>query len=188
MRLHMGSQADDHTIDEVVVEVPYIVDTSSTPQLSDWLATFVGVLDSAFSLSDDELFEVRRIMQRLLEALNVPGRGEPDAVPMVVRQEMLSGYYSNGLASPAAPAVRPANADDCVASAEAWRTALEYMLMSSYPDLTGDELLLLRKVLADLLAAIGVPNRAAAFFPEAVMAAHREIVETVPSLPPNSVE
>ena len=151
------------------------------PSLGDWLATFVGVLNSAFLLTDDEQFEVRRILQRLLEVLHVPDRGTPKVVPLGLRQEMMSGHYSESLVRVATAPVREATPADCVASAEAWRTALEYMLLSAYPDMSADEVLLMRKVLTDLLAAIGVPTRVAAFFPEAVMAAHREMVEAVPA-------
>jgi hypothetical protein len=153
---------------------------SADPKLENWLSTFVGMLDSAFSLTDDEVFEVRRITARLLSALNVENRGQAHAVPLVLRQEMLSGHYSDSMDRLTPPAVRPVGANDCVASVAAWTTALEYMLASAYPDFSGDEMLLMRKVLTDLLTAIGVPDRAASFFPEAVMAAHREIVESVP--------
>lgn len=152
---------------------------NAAPTTGDWLATYVGLLTDAFSLTDDEQYEVRRILKKLFSALDLANRPEPGVVPMAVRQEMLSGHYSDAL-DRAGAMPRRASEGDCVASAEAWRTPLEGMLLSSYPSLAPDEVLLLRKVLTDLLAALGVPARAAAFFPESVMAAHREIVDSVP--------
>lgn len=152
----------------------------AAPTVGDWLATYVGLLNDAFSLTDDEQFEVRRIVKMLLEALRVGGRPAPAVVPLLVRQEMMSGHFSSSLDRANPPPVRPVTGRDCVASAEAWRTPLEAMLLTAYPDLSPDEVLLMRKVFSDLLAALGVPRRAAAFFPESVLAAHREISDSVP--------
>lgn len=70
---------------------------------------------------------------------------------------------------------RAAGARECVVSLEGWREALLRMITTAYPDLSVDERLTTTKVLTDLLAALGLPARAAAFHPDAVLDAYREI-------------
>ena len=146
----------------------------------DWLNTIVGILDSAFGLTDDEQFAVTSIVKKLLTALDIPDREIPASLPMPIVQEMYNGYYSQVLDSSIRRPARAVTSADCVTSLEAWVNALENMILTAYPNLDAEEVLLLAKVLHDLLAAIGVPNRAAWFFPSSVVAAHREISETVP--------
>ena len=151
---------------------------SRTLERHHWLNTIVGVLDAAFHLTDEEQYAVSNIVHKLLSQLRIPERGAPRDVPVPVAQELHSGLYSLQLESRRsthAGGVRPVNEYDCVASIEAWRSALVGMIGSSYPDLALEERLLLTKVMTDLLAAIGVPNRAAAHFPPAVIDAHRNL-------------
>jgi len=140
-----------------------------------WLNTIVGVLDSAFHLTLDEQFAVSSIVNKLLAALRIPERGAAQVLPMPVVQEAHASYYSTSMATEDGRVVRGATSLDCVTSLETWRSALEDMVVTAYPDLSAEERILLAKVLSDLLAAIGVPNRAAMFFPDAVLKAHREI-------------
>jgi hypothetical protein len=53
--------------------------------------------------------------------------------------------------------------------------ALLGMLLSAYPDITGVERLLAMKILTDLLAGIGVPNRAAAAFPDDLIRLYQQL-------------
>jgi hypothetical protein len=142
-----------------------------------WLNTIVGVLDGAFYLTVEEQFAVAHIIGKLLDALRIPDRSVPAHLPMPVVQEMFASYYSIQLeeTTKSFRPVRPITSADCVSSIEAWRSALEDMVTTAYPDLSTEERMLLAKVLNDLLAAIGVPNRAPAYFPDAVLKAHREL-------------
>lgn len=155
------------------------VNPTTGPARHHWLNTIVGLLDSAFYLSEEELYSVTYIVDRLLDTLHIPERDKAAVVPAVVDQEVRGGVYSLQLDSPRSSGlqrpVRRTTEHDCVASLEAWRNALENLVLSAYPSLSGEERVLLAKVLTDLLAAIGVPERAAAFFPDAVLRAHREI-------------
>lgn len=145
-----------------------------------WLNTIVGVLDSAFYLTEEEQFAVASIVSRLLTTLRIPERDAAAVLPMPVVQEAHAGVYSTQLASAAAGVRRPVrrvNEFDCATSLEAWRTGMENMFTIAYPNLEPGERILLSKVLNDLLAAIGVPTRVAAYFPDAVLRAHREIAD-----------
>lgn len=143
-----------------------------------WLNTIVGLIDASFYLSPEEQYASTLIVSNLLGKLRIPERGRPQVIPMPVVQEMHAHYYSTALATVNSGLPRPtryANQEDCVTSLEAWRSALEGMVIQAYPDLSADERLLLAKVLQDWLAAVGIPNRAASFLPSSVLKAHREI-------------
>lgn len=146
-----------------------------------WLNTYVGILDAAFHLSDMEQMEVLSIIKRLLEGLHVPDRGAAHSLPAPVGLELASGFYTIHLAHTRDSVIqRPvweATSADLVVSAEAWRDALTGMLFTAYPDLSYQDRILATKTFADLLAALGVPARAAAFLPEAVTRAFRSSPE-----------
>jgi hypothetical protein len=141
-----------------------------------WVNTLVGVLDDAFHLTEEEQFHVIDITRKLLTGLRVPERGVPTAIPAALSLEVNAGFYAQSLAAARTPGlprpVRPASGDDCVVSIESWRTALLSMLVVAYPDIAPVERVYATKVLHDLLAAIGVPNRAAFCYPEDVIAAY----------------
>lgn len=169
--------SDTVLFDEIPPSGP---DASGIPGLHHWVATIVGVLDSAFNLTTSEQYEVTRIVNKLLQTLNIPDRGAPITIPMQVVQEMHAGIYSDSLAAEDRPRnIRRVTQGDCVAPLEAWRNAFETMITSAYPDLEPTDRILLVKILNDLLAAIGVPNRAAVFFPDSVLAANRDIEDAV---------
>lgn len=148
-----------------------------------WLNTIVGVLDGAFLLSEEEQFQVISIVRRLLEALRIPERGNPHSLPAAVALEAASGFYTVQLtharSAGAVRAVRPVSSGDMVVSAESWRDALVGMITGAYPDLAPEERLVTSKVMADLLAALGVPDRAAAFFPDTVVRAFNASPESL---------
>lgn len=143
-----------------------------------WLNTVVGLLDSSFYLSDEEQLAVTGIVQRVLDYLQIPERGDVSVMPAPVSQEVVGGYYSLGMASPreagVVRAVRPATDQDIVVKVETWRDALVGLFTTAYPALSADELLLLTKVFHDLLGAIGAPARVAAHLPDVVVDAFRE--------------
>lgn len=144
-----------------------------------WLNTIVGILDSAFFLTDEEQFAVAGIVQQVLRALRIPERGTPLVMPVPVSQEASNGYYSLALSGPresgVVRAVRPATEHDVVVSIETWREAIVGLFLTAYPDINADERLLLTKTFHDLLAAIGAPQRAAAFLPDVVQEAYRAV-------------
>jgi hypothetical protein len=143
-----------------------------------WLNALVGTLDAAFRLTEDEQFFVLDIVSRLLDSLDIPFRGEPAQLPATVAQEAASGLYSEQLAAPRDSGlirpVRPVNGSDMVVSVGAWRNALLGMLLTAYPGLEPVEKMVAAQVLDDLLAAVGVPDRRATFFPTEVVAAYRD--------------
>lgn len=142
-----------------------------------WLNTIVGILDSAFFLTDEEQYAVAGIVNQVLEALNIPTRGTPTIMPVPVAQEAAVSYYSLALSGPRESGVvrhvRPATDHDVVVSIETWREAIVGMFTTAYPGLNGDERVLLTKVFDDLLAAIGAPRRAASHVPDVVMETYR---------------
>ena len=151
-----------------------------------WLNTIVSVLDSAFHLTDHEQLATIDIVNKLLTRLNIPERGVPTSLPAPVALEVESGLYTIQLTHTRdSGLVRPVRAvhqgQDMVVSAEAWRDALTGMITSAY-ELTPPEKLFLASVVTDLLAALGVPNRAAAFFPDAVVRAYRNSPEGLASV------
>lgn len=141
-----------------------------------WLNTIVGVLDSAFWLNDEEQYFTIDIVARLLDSLGVPDRSDPDRLPPAVALEVSSGYYTVQLNSPRDSGLaRPPRAvtqTDMVVSVNAWNQALMSMLTTAYPDLEPVERVVSSKVFTDLLVAIGVPERAAAYFPDDVIRAY----------------
>lgn len=141
--------------------------------------TIVGILDAAFHLTDEEQVFVFDIVGRLLDSLDIPHRSDPLVLPVPLVLEITSGIYSVQLNSPAVSGlVRPVRAvghGDIVVSVETWRESLAGLLITAYPDLNPLERMVLAKVLTDLLDAIGLPDRAAVFFPDDVVRTAREV-------------
>lgn len=141
-----------------------------------WLNTVVGLLDAAFRLTDEEQFFTIDIVARLLDSLDVPFRSEPEELPAAVLLEVTSSMFTVQLSAPRdSGVVRPVRsvvAGDMVVSVEAWRNALLGLVTTAYPDLDPTERMVAAKVLDDLLVAIGVPHRAAVFFPDEVVRAY----------------
>jgi hypothetical protein len=147
-----------------------------------WLNTVVGILDSAFYLSDVEQVQVIAVVRDLLTALRIPERGDPEELPAPLALEVHSNYYTVALSGPrdsgVTRTVRRTNDSDLVVSLEAWRDALTGLFAAAYPELAPFERLTLAKVLSDLLAALGIPERAAAFFPHEVVNAYNRLPES----------
>jgi hypothetical protein len=147
-----------------------------SPRRHDWLNTYVGLLDAAFLLTEEEQFQIIAILRRLLQALNIPRRGIPVELPPALVMEITSGFYTISRTRPMdagrSREVRRAAKADMVASVEAWRDVLLSMLITAYPDMDAAERLTSAKVFEDTITAIGVPNRAATFLPDDVVRAH----------------
>lgn len=141
-----------------------------------WLNALVGIVDGAFHLSDMEQLQVIGYVRRLLAALRIPERGEPQVLPSSVALEVSSGFYTVALNSPCeAGVVRPvrgASESDMVVSVDAWRDALLGLIVTAYPDLLPEEKLVAGTVITEILLGLGVPQRAAAFFPDTVVRAY----------------
>lgn len=151
----------------------------NTPQRHHWLNSTVGILDEAFTLTQEEQYAVATIVRKLLDTLRIPDRGLTGDLPLAVVQEMHNNYYADMLdaanSNTSVRRPRPAMSTDAVMELEPWRAALEEMYLVSYPDLIAEERLILRKTFTDLLAALGVPNRAAEHFPTLVITAYRQL-------------
>ena len=140
-----------------------------------WLNTIVGLLDQAFFLTDDEQIHVIRIVSSFLNELSIPDRGPVAQLPPPLALEMEDGFYTAQMSGPRSSGlVRPARAihsGDIVLPLETWRESFMSMIDVAYPDLDPTERLIASKTLTGLLAAIGLPDRAALFFPEDVVRA-----------------
>lgn len=142
-----------------------------------WLNTIVGLLDVAFHLSDEEQFYTSDIVARLLDSLHIPERESSGELPPALALEVASGFYTmqlnshrdSGVVRP----IRAVAAGDVPVSLETWREAVLTMITTAYV-LNPLERLVATKVLTDLLAAIGVPERHAAFFPDSVVRAYKD--------------
>jgi hypothetical protein len=154
----------------------------TTVERHHWLNTYAGILDTAFYLSDEELFAVTQIVQKTLNLLRIPERGAPAALPAALSHEVQAGYYTHALQSRDTGVPRPvrhATENDCVASLEAWREALLTMLTTAYPDLGVEERLIVTKVFTDLLSNLGVPQRSAASHPDMVINAYLQVDKAI---------
>lgn len=141
-----------------------------------WLNTIVGIIDSAFALSDEEMYFTTVIVRKLLEGLRIPERHPADILPIAVTQEACAGVFSTQLHAHRAAGVsriaRAVASDDTVVTLEAWRQAIMTLILVSYPDLDPMERMWATGTVDELLLALGVPARAAAFFPDEVVRAH----------------
>jgi hypothetical protein len=146
------------------------------PKRHDWLNTYVGLLDAAFLLSDEEQYQVIAIFKKLFTALRVPQRGVPAELPTALALELSTGFYTIARMKPqdAGRKRRPRKVSqgDLVASVEAWRDVLLRMLLIAYPDMDAAERLTAARVFEEVLTALGIPNRAAMFLPDDVVRAH----------------
>jgi hypothetical protein len=143
-----------------------------------WLNALVGILDLSFCLTDDEQFQVLRIVSKLLDSLDIPFRDDPRQLPAAVAQEVETGVYGLQLGAPRDAVTRPVRAvayGDLVVPVEAWRNALLGMLTTAYPGLGSTERMVAASLFEDLLVAIGAPDRLATFFPTEVVAAYRDL-------------
>jgi hypothetical protein len=142
-----------------------------------WLNTIVGILDGAFALSEEELFFTTLIVRRLLEGLRIPERGEALVLPVAVVREANSGLFSTLLNSPRDAGLfreaRGVEEGDTVVTLEAWRQAVLSLLNIAYPELEPVEVVWATQTVDELLLGLGVPGRAAAFFPDEVVRAHK---------------
>jgi hypothetical protein len=144
-----------------------------------WLNTIVGILDQAFHLSDEEQIHVLDIVNRLLAKLDIPDRSDPLVIPAPLALEISSGIYSTLLSGPResgfAHPPRLTNHADIVVSVQAWSESLLSMLITAYPSISPVDRMVTAKIFSDLLDAIGVPDRAATFFPDDVVRVAREV-------------
>lgn len=146
-----------------------------------WLNTFIGILDAAFHLTEIEQAQMIAIFRDLLVAVRVPERGAPTELPAALALEVTSNFFTISLAGPrdsgVSRPVRSVTQGDVVVSLEAWRAALVGMLTVAYPGMLPAERLLVDRVFTDVLAGIGVPQRAAEFLPGDVVRTYRSMPE-----------
>lgn len=146
-----------------------------------WLNTFIGILDAAFHLTEIEQAQLIVILRDLLVAVRIPERGNPEEMPAALALEVTSNFFTISIAGPrdsgVARPVRAVGQGDVAVSLETWRTALVGMLTVAYPDMLPAERLLVDRVFTDVLAGIGVPQRAAEFLPGDVVRTYRSMPE-----------
>lgn len=156
-----------------------IVPIRVVPERHHWINTIVGLLDQAFNLTDDEQVFAIGFVDKLLDTLQVPDRGDPSALPIPVVLEVSAQVYTTQLSSAreldVVRPIRPVQSGDVQVSTETWVEALLSLIMSAYPDLSPTERLLTAKSFRDLLDAIGVPDRAASFLPDDVVRISRDV-------------
>jgi len=144
-----------------------------------WLNTIVGILDQAFHLTDEEQIQVIAHVNHLLTELNIPDRSEPSVIPPPLALEMSASFYTTQLSGPRESGlirpIRRTTHQDMVVSVQAWDEMFLTMLTTAYPDMTPIERIYTSKQISTLLDAIGVPDRAAAFFPEDVVRVARNV-------------
>lgn len=135
----------------------------------------VGVLDTAFQLTDEEVFFTSEIIRKLLVALRIPERGRAEQLPALVAYEAESGLYSLQISEGRSSGVRRprlANHRDSVVTLEAWRQGLLGLITAAYPNLDPLEVTVASEVLDELLTGLGLPQRAALYVPDDVVRAH----------------
>lgn len=140
-----------------------------------WVSTVVGVLDGAFSLTPEEQFLTATIMRQLFDRLEIPGRGRPVEIPAALALEVTGGVFSAQLAADR-PVLRPRVrvAGHVAVSLEDWRDMVCRMVFRAYPELSPEERLFTVATVDDLLASLGLPDRAPAFIPADVVSVYGE--------------
>ena len=155
---------------------------SSKIQRHHWINTYLGILDAAFTLSEREQAEIITILKSLLTALDIPN-SEPQSLPAPVALEVKTNFYSIQLNQArelnSVREIRRTHPNEQTVTPESWRDALSGMLFSAYPNLQPPQRLLTVKTFSDLLAALGIPLRAAKFLPESVVRAYNSSPEAV---------
>lgn len=147
-----------------------------------WLNTILGLLDSTFSLTPMEEPPTIRAIQNLLSELNIPDRADAPSLPAAVALEVTSSHFTIQFSSPRrADLMRPprrTSPSDIPVSLETWRQGFVSLITSAY-DLSAMELLLTATVFNDILTELGVPNRAASYYPEEVLRAYQELPDSI---------
>ena len=145
----------------------------AVPERHDWLNTIVGILDQAFHLTPEEQIHVIAAVDAILERLNIPSRSDPTVLPPPLALEIANKYFSRQVSGPRSSGlnrpIRVVEHHDIVVSVETWREALVALLTVAHNDLSSVERLTAARAFVEILVAIGVPHRAAAFFPDDVV-------------------
>lgn len=168
--------------DHLCVRLPYRSGSSrrgadttgmESPTRNSWLATLTGILDDALRLTGEERAFVGQIMLALLSALDIPDRSRPVSIPAAVAAEVGTGYHSERLQalSPRQPP-RAVQANDSAVTVATWSRAILGLLTSAYPDLGAEERQVADTALQGLLLGLGLPERAAGYFPDTVLRAY----------------
>lgn len=156
-----------------------IVPLRVVPERHHWINTIVGLLDQAFNLTDDEQVFAIGFVNKLLDFIQIPDRGDPVALPIPVVLEVSAQVYTTQLDSARGlDLVRPVRAvrqGDVQVSVETWVEALLSLVLTAYPEFSPAERLITAKSFRDLLDSIGVPDRAASFLPDDVVRIARDV-------------
>lgn len=147
-------------------------------QRHDWVNAFLGMLDASVHLTEEEQGPTFSVLRGLCDTLDIPGRGVPQHVPVAVALEAEAHLFTDAMAGPRqSGVVRPvgyARDHHIVLPLETWVQAFMNMLESAYPDLGPMERMSARKVFAELLIALGLPERAVHYYPYEVIQVYLE--------------
>lgn len=150
------------------------------PTRDKWVVTLAGLCDAVWHLTEEEQVYVTGILGVILDRYSIPGRSDPAELPQSLMMELQGSYWTTQLTSHTdvglVRPVRPAASGQSY-PLEVWRAALLNQITVAYPDIEQDpmELLGITADLTELLAAIGVPDRAPSYLPEEVVRAARSV-------------
>lgn len=148
-----------------------------------WVNTVVGILDSVFYLTDVEMYHSIDSLNKILSKLQIPERGGSVMIPASVAIEAESSFYTRSINNLEGnnkfriPRVNIEN--DMIVSIDSWRDMFVNMFIITYPNMLAEEKLLLSSFFNTLLLALGVPDRAASYFPDDVVRAWKNSPESL---------
>lgn len=143
-----------------------------------WLNTILGIVDSVWHLSPEELTYASREVNRVLAQLHIPERGEPHTIPAPLAMEVDGGFYALQLNSPydsnEPRPIRKVATRDMVLPLDIWVASLMNLITTAYP-IQPVERLYAAKVFTDLLTTLGTETRAPVYIPDDVARAARDL-------------
>jgi hypothetical protein len=152
--------------------------TTTLIERHDWINTVLGMLDASLHLTEEEQAPTLSILRQLFDNLDIPGRGQAAVLPVSVALESDAKLFTDVMAAPRISGfsrpIRAVSQFDEVIPLEAWVQGFVAMICASYPDLNPYERLEARKVFTELLMALGIPERAAQYYPDEIIRAYIE--------------
>jgi hypothetical protein len=139
-----------------------------------WVNMYLGILDGAFTLTEEEQHDIIKEIKLLLDRLNIPKRSNPIEIPSALALEVRASFYTN-LLNKNIKRGNEANLDQeniLKVSIEAWRDPFLNWLILAYPDLDGEERIIAANTFEKLLKNLRLPNRVPYYLPDDVIKAH----------------
>lgn len=137
-----------------------------------WLNTLLGIVDSVWNLSPEELVYASQQITQMLVTINIPERGTPHIIPAPLALEVDGGFYALQLDAPydsnEPRPVRQLENRDISLPVDVWVSSLVSLVTTAYT-LEPIERLYLVKGFTELLADLGTEKRAPVYVPEDVV-------------------